>query len=97
VGPFAASGKFIGDPVIEATLGVQEANKVSISHSSSPAVVRSMIASARTTWCLVIPLHPGVLLQMRIALLNPRQWRREKVFGIVTKFDFLSTFAFTSG
>jgi hypothetical protein len=32
-----------------------------------------------------------------IALPNPRQWRREKVFGIVTKFDFLRTFAFTSG
>jgi hypothetical protein len=36
VGPLATSGKFIGDLVIEATLSVQVANKVSISHGRVP-------------------------------------------------------------
>jgi hypothetical protein len=36
VGPFAAFGKFVGDVVIEARLGVQEANKVGISHGRAP-------------------------------------------------------------
>jgi hypothetical protein len=36
VRPLAAPGKFIWDLVIEATLGVQEANKVGISHGHAP-------------------------------------------------------------